>query len=114
MSFRIADQAWACRSVEGPTKTVLVRAACFVADDGTGFFASVARVAADCGLCERTVQRAIAELVSVGLLELVAESDPVRHRAREYRIVTEALVAPPAPDKSAPGVRVTPGDRESP
>ncbi|NEG89818.1 helix-turn-helix domain-containing protein [Bifidobacterium aerophilum] len=57
--------------VRNSTKTVLAYLA-FRAhfDDGTASWPSIATIAADCGIDERTVQRAIKELVDKGYLEL--------------------------------------------
>lgn len=91
MSFTLAAKVWAVRGLSAPAKMVLMRMADFADDTGNGIFASVGRIADDCELSDRTVQRAIADLIECRVISLVELESPGAKRAREYRIHVDAL-----------------------
>ncbi|WP_431855314.1 hypothetical protein [Azospirillum sp.] len=95
MSVSVLEKVWnSPREIEGLTKYVLARLACFASDDGTGIYPTIGRVATDCGIGVRTVRNSFRDLEAVGVLVKVADEDPGRHRAREYRIDLKALSTP--------------------
>lgn len=86
MSFTLAAKVWAVRGLSAPAKMVLMRMADFADDTGNGIFASVGRIADDCELSDRTVQRAIADLLKRRLIILVTLEDPAAKSPRGYRV----------------------------
>ena len=71
-------------------KLVLLCLADFADDDGASVYPSVRRVAVECGVGERHVQRVIARLIKTGEMVLVSQGGG-RHRTSEYRIDLAAL-----------------------
>lgn len=76
-------------------KAVAVRLADFADEDGCGIWPSVPRLAAECELNERTVQRVLAEFVAEGLLKIVAEGGRGRRSTTRYDMALERLSAYP-------------------
>lgn len=86
MSIKISSLVWKLDGLTATQKFVLLRLADFADDDGGSVFPSVPKVATDCGLTDRAVQKAIRSLEEVGLLVLVHEAVFSKRRPREYRI----------------------------
>ncbi len=124
MSVKVVEKVWpldlAALDLQAGCKVVLVRMADFADHDGGSVRPSVARVSAECGLSERTTQRAIKELVDAGILVLVAPGHPGLHRPAEYRIDMALIKTLPAFDwkeagrqpDTPRGVTVTPRPTE--
>lgn len=92
MSIALQTKVWRA-DIDSTAKLVLLRLADFADDGGGSVFASIPRIAADCGLGERTVQIAMRRLEAAGLLVSVAEADARARRPRRWRIDIPALSA---------------------
>ncbi len=88
MSVHISSAVWSNRSLKGSQKFVLLKFADLADDEGENAWPSVARVSAECGLGERTVQRIVSDLIKNGYLELMAEENTL-HPSRTYRVVPD-------------------------
>lgn len=104
MSIALQTKVWRA-DLDSTAKLVLLRLADFADDDGGRVFASVPRIAADCGLGERTVQTAMRRLQAAGLLVMVAEADAKARRPRRYRIDVAAVTAAARPSREEEGVQ---------
>lgn len=73
-------------------KIILLKLADCASDDGRNAYPTVARIAAETGVCERTVQYTLRRLEEHGYLSIQQESG--RHRATSYQLNMGALDAP--------------------
>jgi len=95
MSLHLMNLAWNVHSVVGPAKVVLIRL-CSMADDAGGrLYPGVPRLAADCGLSDRSVQRALSALSADGYLTVAAEANTSTAKTRSYQIQVEKLTSTP-------------------
>lgn len=86
MSVHIVSQVWSL-SLPPVQKLVLLKMADCANDEGGNAFPSVARVAAECGVSDRTVQRTLRELEAAGYIAVSRrEAD---HRPRCYAVKIE-------------------------
>ena len=101
MSFSVQEAVWRTPMAGSTAKYVLLALARRADDDGGRVFPSLATIAKDCDLTDRSVRAAVRRLEKLGIVELVVEADPSRHRAREYRIRLDRLTGQ-AESPSAP------------
>jgi hypothetical protein len=87
MSVHVTSAAWKTHVGNPTAKLVLLRMADISNDDGI-CWPGVARIARECGISERTVQRMLRELEESGLLEVVGFEDKGRKQPRTYRVIT--------------------------
>jgi len=118
VSVHVSAAVWSNETLGGSSKLVLLKLADCADDDGRNAFPSVARVARECGLGERTVQRILATLVTGGYL--VIDQPATRHRPTVYRVIPDPRgasmtplrgatnVSQMAPDPSGPDLLVGP------
>ena len=93
MSILVMSQVWESRKCEGNQLLLLLALADFASDDGGDVFPSVAKMAEKTRASRRTVQRNLRKLEDEGVL---IEVRPTSQRfPAEYRVVLEALRAPP-------------------
>jgi hypothetical protein len=85
MSFRLQVLAWAA-PIDATAKIVLLRLVDHADDEGGSIFPSIRSVAAVCGCSPRSVQRAVAHFLAIGILILVKEADYRARRPRQYRL----------------------------
>jgi len=112
VSFSLQSMVWPAR-LDGTAKLVLLRLCDFADDDGSRVFPTVKRVAADCGISERTTQDALRRLESAGVLVLVREADAGARKPREYRIDVPTLASLSAPDSSDEGCEICTGAKSA-
>lgn len=107
MSVKYMDRVFESR-LAGNEQTVALALADWANDEtGAQIFPSVARVARKTKLSERTVQRVVAQLRALGVLEVVERAR--QHKAVHYRMVLARLIELAMPDElSASGA--TPPD----
>ncbi len=86
MSVHVSAQVWDL-ALASTQKFILIKLADYADRDGANVWPSVARIAHECCLSERTVQTALRELLGLGLLEVSREA--ANHRPRTYRIRTD-------------------------
>jgi hypothetical protein len=75
MSFKAQEWVYGLRDPISPTQKAVLAYLAFRADDAGRAWPSVARIAADTGMGERTVQTAIRALVETGLLDFWARKN---------------------------------------
>ena len=96
MSVHATAKVWRSR-IEPTEKLVLLALADCAEHDGSNSFPSVPRLAAECGLSERTVQRVLRALEAKGWIVVEHEAGAVvrgvRRRSATYRLLLEALPA---------------------
>ena len=95
MSNECTTIAWKRKFGSKARKTVAIRLADHADEDGCGIWPSVERVAAQCELSARTVQRALKDFVAEGLLIVVIEGGHGRHSATRYDFDMARLKALP-------------------
>lgn len=123
MSVMAMSWVWEHSEAKGSAKLVLLALADHAGQDGGDAYPSVRRLAARCGLSERTVQSAIEGLEALGEIEVERRCGP--RGTNRFRLpMTPADLAPPQishPAESAPrprrsrtsppqNLRVTPAD----
>lgn len=72
-------------------KFVLLALARFADSDGGSIYPTMARIAADCRMTDRSVRTAMRGLEGAGIIRMVRAEDAARHRPREYKIETSRL-----------------------
>jgi len=85
MSVHISSPVWRLR-LPATEKLILLKLADCADDDGTNAFPSVGRVAEECGIHPRTVQKILRHLKATGLISIQAEHDGSRHFPTTYQI----------------------------
>jgi DnaD/phage-associated family protein len=100
MSVRVMGAVWQL-DLDATLKIVLLKLADNADDDGDNSWPSVGRIAHECGVAERTVQRSIQNLMKMGLLVMTRPADKARKLPSVYRVVTSA-------GKKLPKYRSTP------
>lgn len=95
---------WKLAGVPAAQRIVLLKLADCAHHDGENAFPSVATMANECGLSERSVQNALRRLESSGLIDVQVPA--TRYRSTTYRVVMGARRAPLAvpPDRADRGV----------
>lgn len=106
MSVEATAAVWAMRNLKGAQKLVLVRIADHADPNGKNAWPSTARLSADCGLSERTVQTAVKQLIAKGVLS--CEPQKGKHGTNLYTVHVKAK--PPA--ESAPPQNLHPADSD--
>lgn len=83
MSVHVASLVWRL-DLPANQKLVAVKLADYANDDGGDIFPGVERLAEECGMSERSIQRYLREFVDSGLLVIVAHAQGGRGRSTEY------------------------------
>lgn len=91
MSAILYGLAWRVRGIDNSAKMVLLRLVECADDDGRRIYPSKERLALDCGISVRSVQRILRRFEDIGLIEAVAHAAGGRGRATEYRLSIDAL-----------------------
>ena len=107
MSVHVTTLVWKAQRISCNQKLVLLKLADCADDDGRNVYPSVQRIARECCLSERTVQRFLRRFVDLGLLSIEANGFGGRGRARLYRMHLRTLTAlgrQPARDAGSNGV----------
>jgi hypothetical protein len=73
--------------LDATTKLVALMLASYANADGTHVYPGVTRLAVECGLGQRTVQRIVARLRQVGLLQRVSRGNRRAGQSDEYRLI---------------------------
>jgi hypothetical protein len=109
MSVHISSRVWKLQ-LRPPEKLVLLKLADCCDDEGANAFPSVSRIARECGMSDRTVQRSLALLRSKGLVSVQAEHDCAGRFPTTYKIHPERgdTVTPGVTNTTDPGDTVTP------
>lgn len=92
MSVGVMSLIWT-RAIPTNPKIVLLKLADHANDDGRNVYPSIERIAAECSLSERTVQRIMAELRKAGVVVVEREGGKGRGDPTLYRIDLEAVPA---------------------
>lgn len=121
MSISIMSRLFKAQLGSCNRKLLAVRLADFADDDGRGIWPTVARLAAETELSERTVQRILREFEDEGLLVVVAEGGGRPGQATRYDFSMPALeriferkAAPAGSIAAAEGCQAVTGDTVSP
>ncbi len=96
MSVHISSAVWANEQIRGTAKLVLLKLADCADDDGRNAYPSVARIARECGIGERSVQRILGRLIDDGYLSVTREASAILHRPTTYRVLPGAKMTPGA------------------
>ncbi|MGW5518491.1 helix-turn-helix domain-containing protein [Nocardia africana] len=75
-------------SIPSQQKFLALMLATYADPDGSRVHPGVERLARVMGVTDRTVKRSLAELRSLGLVELVKQGNRWAHKADEYRLTT--------------------------
>lgn len=100
VSVHVSSAVWRLQ-LESGLKIVLLKLADCADDQGRNAFPSVGRIARECCMHERSVQRALRRLEAAGLLEVQAGAS--QHRPTTYRVRTDRGVTL-SPLNEGPGV----------
>ncbi len=104
MSLDVAKLMWRL-DMPSSVKLVAVRLADYANDDGSNVYPGVERLADECGISQRSVQRHLRHFENLGILVVVANAGGGRGRATEFRIDVERVTQLCRPLKNK---RVTP------
>lgn len=110
MSVRVMAQVWEL-DLPQPLKFLCLALADWADDEGGNIYPSVGTIARKVGASERTVQRQLADLVELGLVEVCSHAGGGRGRTKRLRLHTEkGDKLTPMPKRVTAGAkRVTPG-----
>ena len=116
MSVECSGVVWKRNFSGASRKVVAVKLADHADDDGRGIWPSVERIAAQCDISCRTVQRVLADFVREGILKVINEGGMGPGSTRRYdfdmAVVRALPLAVPAPDSAETGRKK--GDTVSP
>ncbi len=96
MSVHVSSAVWLNERIRGTSKLVLLKLADCADDDGRNAYPSVARIARECGIGERSVQRILGGLINAGYLVVTREASAIIHRPTTYRVLPGAKMTPGA------------------
>lgn len=101
MSISLMSMVWPLRQLSPVEKLVLMRVCDRAGDAGEHVFPSLARMALEIGIEERSIRRIYRRLEDFGVMAPVAEADPIRRLSREYRVNVDTLKAKAADEGGA-------------
>lgn len=93
MSIGLMSLVWPLRQLSPVEKLVLMRVCDRASDAGEHVFPSLARMALEIGIEERSIRRIYRRLEDFGVMAPVAGADPIRRLSREYRVNVDTLKA---------------------